>query len=187
MIEKIWAVDLEMDQPGREIIQVGIAVGNAQSRNVTATRDWIIDPGHPLNPEIVKLTGITDQIVRERAVPGGLPQAYKEMVDFLKAEQVFRNPVVWGQGDCPLLMEQLGLHEEDFFGGRREIDVKTLFVAARAATGEKHQAGLAKAMTKLGLTFQGKKHWAPDDAKNTMLLYFEVLRKLRQVDWGWKS
>ena len=57
--------------------------------------------------------------------------------------------------------------------------MKAVFQAYRMAKEEKIQAGLAKAMTHLELNFKGKKHRAVDDAVNTFIIYFELLKRFK--------
>jgi inhibitor of KinA sporulation pathway (predicted exonuclease) len=71
------------------------------------------------------------------------------------------------------------LDDDRFLFGRRWIDCKTLYVSRCFARGEKHQAGLAKAMTKVGLRFDGRKHNAMDDAINTFFLYCKLIGELK--------
>jgi inhibitor of KinA sporulation pathway (predicted exonuclease) len=61
--------------------------------------------------------------------------------------------------------------------GRRWLDVKTIYQHWRNSKGLSVQAGLAKAMTKMGLTFQGTKHQAPDDALNTFRVYHHLMKE----------
>jgi inhibitor of KinA sporulation pathway (predicted exonuclease) len=79
------------------------------------------------------------------------------------------------------LRNALYLDEETFYFGRRFIDVKTVFISYQWANNFKHQAGLANALTKLSLNFQGKKHNAKDDAKNTFLIFHELLRRFKNA------
>jgi inhibitor of KinA sporulation pathway (predicted exonuclease) len=45
--------------------------------------------------------------------------------------------------------------------------------------GKKHQAGLAKALTRLGMAFVGRKHRADDDALNTFLIAHKLLQEMK--------
>jgi inhibitor of KinA sporulation pathway (predicted exonuclease) len=90
------------------------------------------------------------------------------------------NPLTWGGGDTVILRQQLGLSEERWMFGRRWIDVKTLYVAWRMSHDKEISGGLAKAMTRLGLTFQGRKHNALDDAHNTFRMYRALLAEFRK-------
>ena len=52
------ALDLEFNQPSRKIIEVGIAIGHAQTPESSWTvRSWLVDPLEAVAPRIVALTG----------------------------------------------------------------------------------------------------------------------------------
>jgi inhibitor of KinA sporulation pathway (predicted exonuclease) len=57
-----------------------------------------------------------------------------------------------------------------------------LYVAWRMAHCRDIAGGLAKAMTKLGLAFQGRKHNALDDALNTFRIYRALLAEFRKPE-----
>ena len=61
------------------------------------------------------------------------------------------------------------------------MNCKTVVQAILTARGVKTQGGLAKSMNKFGLSFQGTKHRADDDALNTMRIYFKLLEILKVV------
>lgn len=86
------------------------------------------------------------------------------------------NAYCLGGGDGHALRSELPADVPWSFG-RRELDVKAVFQAYQMAKEEKVQAGLAKALTRLGLAFKGKKHRAIDDAINTFIIYHELLKK----------
>lgn len=179
MTDIFTSIDLEMDQPGNEIIEVGACVGNLRTGEILEEGRWYVKLDHPLNPMIVQLTGITDQLLAEKGVT--LQEAYAGLTELHKKHGSHRNPLVWGQGDSPLLRKQLGISDlEAYLFGRREFDVKTLFQFWRFSQGEKLQSGLAKSLTKLGLAFDGRKHVARDDARNTFRGAHALLRKMRK-------
>jgi inhibitor of KinA sporulation pathway (predicted exonuclease) len=61
--------------------------------------------------------------------------------------------------------------------------VKTLYVAWRMAQGKDISGGLAKAMTKLGLSFRERKHDALDDSLNTFRMYRALLAKFVKSEY----
>ncbi len=177
------AFDMEFEQPSQEIIQIGVCVGDTQiPGTMLATKVWYVLPrsGQPLSEFIIGLTGITQETMDREGIP--LEQAYAELCAMVKEEQVMLHPVVWGSGDCRALRAQLGLDNERFIFGRREVDAKTLYVSYCIANGLSYRAGLNKALIKLGLSFIGKKHDAEDDAWNTWRIYTELLSKLNEYN-----
>lgn len=171
------SLDLEMDQPGCEIIQIGAVSFDAVTMEVFEKLRAYVKIDHPLNPFITKLTGITDEVLQKEGT--SLREAYDKLVLLHKARGAFVNPVTWGQGDSQCLRSQVGLDEAMYCFGRRSRDVKDIFQAWRESQGEKVQGGLAKSLTKLGMQFQGRKHDALDDAFNTARAYHALLRKFR--------
>jgi DNA polymerase III alpha subunit (gram-positive type) len=169
------ALDLEMNQPSGKIIQVGACVGDLDSGAILRRFNQIVSLDEPLNPFITQLTGITEERIAAEGQP--LIGVYGALKKF--HEQSFMNPITWGGGDSVELLKQLGADTGGWPFGRRWIDCKTLFIARQLARGEKMQSGLAKAMTKCGLRFEGKKHDAADDAANTWRLFVRLVKDLK--------
>ena len=170
----IMFIDLEMNQPSGTIIQVGYCVGSSDSGQVLARGSWDIHTTEQISEYITQLTGITQERVLN-GVP--LQQAYTELCNIHKEHQCFRNLGQWGQGDSYALMQQLGLYGNTFLGGRRTIDVKTLYVAYRVFTVGKVVGGLANSLKKLGKPFEGVNHDAGDDAYNTFRMFMALKEK----------
>jgi len=51
--------DLELNQPSEKIIQLGAIAGNIQTGEILESLSAYINPGEPLDPKIITLTGIT--------------------------------------------------------------------------------------------------------------------------------
>jgi len=166
------SLDLELQQPSKAIIQIGVCVGNIESGNVLERAKWHVKIDEVLDPFIIKLTGITQQDV-DSAEP--LIEVYKKVVDLYQKHQCYTNVVTWGGGDSEILKKQLGKTNIPWIFGHRWLDVKTIFqIFCMRDNNKKTQGGLARAMTKVGLAFQGRKHDAGDDAYNTwrLLVFF---------------
>lgn len=181
MIHKIFtSIDLELNQPSNSIIEIGAVVGNIDSGEILHKESIYVDPGEFLNPEIIQLTGIKQETVNAGF---SLPNAYSRLCEIHKMYDSFCNPIVWGSGDLDAIKKQMLKHVEEYDlvwpFGRRVIDVKTLYVSHRIAEGKAPQGGLAKAMTKYGLAFKGRKHCGSDDALNTFVLYKRMLEYFR--------
>ena len=173
----LLALDLENNKPSGSIIQVGCVVGNLASGKILEEYSAYINTGEVIDPFITNLTGI-----KQEDVDNGISlfTAYEQLKELHTKYESFRNAICWGGGDSIELKKQLHITDDEIFlFGRRWIDVKTLFISYRWANGESHQAGLAKAMTKLGLQFQGAKHSAKDDARNTWYIFCELLRRIK--------
>lgn len=174
----IVSLDLEMNQPSGRIIQIGAVVGDVRTGEVLSRFDAKVSPGEPLNPEISTLTGIKAAELADAPMISEAGQALVSWVREFDADRVL-NPLTWGGGDTETLRRELGWADARWPFGRRWIDVKTLFVAWRMAQGKDIAGGLARAMTKLKLSFEGRKHDAVDDAYNTFRMYRALLAEFQ--------
>jgi len=185
---KVVALDLEMEQPTGEIIQIGACIGDLKLGVVYSKFSAFVKLGRPLSPFIQKLTGITDEILETQgmtlieAVEAFL--AYKTPVE---GEEQWYQMLTWGGGDTIELLKQYSAAKGQTMDAplthetpRRWMDIKTLYQFRQIVKGQKPQAGLAKALTKIGKNFIGRKHRADDDAVNTFrmahFLYTEQSR-----------
>lgn len=172
-----FALDLEMAQPSNKIIQIGIAIGNAQTEHQDfVLRQWMIDPEEPITPFITQLTGISDDDIAQQAVPWA--QFCEELRGVLERHPCFPNPVTWGGGDVALL--QAALREQNLetpIRGHRWIDVKTFHTFSCLARGKSAAGGLASIMQKYKVKFEGTPHRADTDAMNTLRLFFKLMHR----------
>ena len=175
--KNILSLDMEYNQPSRSIIQIGVAIGDINTGRVLTTRGWYIQAGEELAPFIIKLTGITQEDVDISGV--SLIGAYTQIKAMHEQYHCYRNPLTWGGGDSIDLRYALNMDENQFLFGRRWIDVKTLFIARNMVKQLPLQSGLAKSMTKVGLTFKGRKHNAIDDAYNTFIMYHKLINEFK--------
>lgn len=180
-------IDLELDQPSKKIIQLGAVVGNIQTGEILEKVSYIISYPDKLSPFIVELTSITDEMIATEGI--SLYDAYKNLEALHKKHNCFTNCITWGGGDSAELREELLLDPKfepnNWCFGRRWIDVKTLYVSMAIANNMSKQGGLAKVMTKFGMSFEGRKHWATDDSLNTFRLYRRLLTFMPKIN-KWK-
>ena len=171
----ILALDLELNQAasGAKIIEVGACIGNTETGEILESYFAFVNPQQALTDFIISLTSITQADVDNA---GSLADAYLGMENLAKRHGCLTMPLVWGVGDGEAIRKELPAHIPWSFG-RRELDVKALFQAYQIARAEKVQAGLAKALTKLELTFKGRKHRAIDDAINTFYIFCALIKK----------
>jgi DNA polymerase III alpha subunit (gram-positive type) len=180
------SLDLELNNdpdgstPIPKIIQVGISVGNLND-GVFLTQDWLIDPDENIYPFITALTGITNSDIQENSVP--LEKVANELSAIITKYQCFVNPVTWGSGDVTCLIKEFKDSNIRFpHFGRRELDVKQLYVFLMQSQNKSFKGGLASAMGRFHLPFVGKAHRADVDAKNTLLFYFELLKRQKKLE-----
>ena len=180
------SLDLELNNssdgstPNPKIIQVGISVGNLNA-GIILTKEWLIDPGENIYPFITDLTGIKNSDIKEKSV--SLEVVASELSSIINKYQCFVNPVTWGAGDVTCLIKEFkesNIHFPHF--GRRELDVKQLFIFLMQAQNKPFKGGLSSAMHRFKLSFVGKPHRADIDAKNTLLLYFKILERQKQLE-----
>ena len=183
------AIDLELnnknDGTTPKIIQVGVAFGSPLRPDEIETHSWYLDPQEPISPFITQLTGITDEIIQEKAVPHN--KLAEELGMLISWEKCFVNPVVWGGGgegnDATELKDEFRERRIDFpYFGRRVIDVKTLYVFQQMVQGKTPSGGLRKSMNSYGLKFQGTPHNAEDDAFNTLRFFFYFLERQKKFE-----
>lgn len=170
-------LDLEMNQdpiePGK-IIQIGAVVGNIETGEIIDKLSIFVNPNQKLTDYIIKLTKIKQEHVDNGVI---LLEGYEQLKALHKRHNSFVNPIVWGQGDVKHLTKELGMDNLCF--GRREIDVKTLYVSWRIANSSFPNGGLSRAMANLGLKFSGCAHRADDDALNTFSTYVKLTELLK--------
>lgn len=167
---------MEFNQPSQTIIQVGVVIGNLTTGEILDRYQECVYTEEQINPYITQLTGINQDDV---TLGKFLPEIYEDLKVLHDKYNCFRNALTWGGGDSDYLRKGLGLDEDNFLFGRRWIDAKTLFVSRCFASDQKHQSGLAKSMSRLGMKFIGTKHQAEDDAYNTFLIYRRLLLDMK--------
>ena len=173
----LMALDLEMNQPSRSIIEVGAAIGDVATGELIEIKSWLtaMPPGEVLDPRIIALTSI-----QSHELIWSVHAAFRELVAFRDKHGAFINPLVWGAGDVQALLAAVYRPDDVETFGRRVIDAKTLYASWRLANGRKTAGGLSRAMTRVGLPgFVGKKHRACNDAANTFEIYCKMLEFLK--------
>ena len=187
MSDLYLSLDLEMEQPSEEIIQIGACIGNIKTGEILDTFCAYVAPEFPLSPFITQLTGITQKTIDEEGKD--ILAAYKSLLEFVKPHDINCNVMTWGGGDTKELKNQVQwAYDVVVIGkvfawpfGRRWIDIKTWFQFRQLARGEKLQAGLAKAMAKTGLNFKGRKHDALADSVNTFRLAHQLVTEYKGI------
>lgn len=182
------SLDLELNnlQNGTtpKIIQVGIAVGSPMRPDDIKTFSWYLDPQEPITPFITELTGITDEIIKEKSVSH--ETVAEELGGIIRSYDCFVNPICWGgsgfSSDASELKEELNQRDIRFpFFGRRIFDVKTLYVFQQMTSGRNSRGGLKSALSRNKLEFIGEPHRASDDAFNTLRLFFHYINRYKKL------
>lgn len=173
-----FCLDLEFNQPSAKLIEVGLAFGRvSQSLEELTVRNWCLDPGEAISPEIEALTGISDQLIADKAV--SLARMRDEFADLLGQHPGrFLSLLTWGVDDVDALkttLAQAGLASLPL--GHRFFDVKTAWSFLRMSQGKSAKGGLSSAMQTRSLRFVGSPHRAGNDALNTLWLFFNMLER----------
>jgi DNA polymerase III epsilon subunit-like protein len=181
---KYFSLDLELNNKSDgtvpKIIEVGIAWGSPMSLGEIRTHNWYLDPGEKIVPFITKLTGITDEIIEQKSVSH--ETLAQELGDLLTVNSVFANPILWGQEDARMLLNEFKEREIKFpFFGRRVFDVKHLYVFDQITLGNSPNGSLKSAMSFNKLKFKGTAHTAAADAENTLKLFFHYISRQRRA------
>ena len=179
---KFLALDLELNQPSGRIIQVGVAIGDKNTRfEDYVVRKWYINPQEPISEFITDLTGITDSDIKGNCYSHEF--VARELGELIQEHKPFVNPVTWGGGDSGELLAEFSRNQADFpYFGRRWIDVKTWYSLLMFARNKKPSGGLASAMGYYKLHFKGKAHRADVDAANTLALFFHLLERQAKLE-----
>ena len=183
-----FSLDLELNNLNNgttpKIIQVGIAIASPLRPDDIRTFSWYLDPQESITPFIQQLTGITDEIIKEKSVDH--ETVAQELGELLTVNECFVNPVVWGGGDrndASELKDEFRERNIHFpFFGRRVVDIKGIYVFLEQVSGRSPSGGLRKSLSRYGLKFQGTPHNAEYDALNTLRFYFDLIQRQRKLE-----
>lgn len=187
--QNFFSLDLELNNKNDgsvpKIIEIGISIGNPEYPDDIKSVNWYIDPQEPITPFIQQLTGISDELIREKSVSH--ETAAKEIGELLTLYNCYSSPITWGgsghSSDAEELKNEFKDRNIDFpFFGRRIMDVKTLYIYRQLVKGISPKGGLGRAMRNCGLEFIGTPHRAICDAENTLRFFFYYLNKSRELE-----
>ncbi len=179
----IVSLDLELnnlnDQP--KIIEIGLSIGNLETREILDTKSILVDPREEITDYITNLTGITNDMVKNAP---DIWDAYREMVRYLNLFSTMKQPIVWGAGDIRALKNEVDTLLNptiDWPFGYTEMNVKCIVQAIKAANGDSTQGGLKQSLRYFNVKAEGPYHRANVDAENTLKLYFHLLNMLEGI------
>lgn len=186
--KNFMALDLELNNaednstPNPKIIQVGIAIGNITQEPKDYFRaKWFINPHEPIFSFITKLTGITDKNVQDESVTH--QQVAEELAEIMEAKQVFSHVITWGNDDLSALLKEFKENHIEFKYYRNQfIDISSLNIFLLLSKGKKSFGGLRSTMSEFKLKFEGEQHRADVDAFNTLVLFFEMIKRQKQLE-----
>jgi inhibitor of KinA sporulation pathway (predicted exonuclease) len=179
------SLDLELNNSREglvnpKIIQVGISIGNYET-GIIMTKSWFLDPGEPIHEFITELTGITNFEIARHSV--SMETMSRELSDLIKKYECFVNPITWGAGDAVKLISELKSNNIYFpHFGRRELDVKQIYTYLMIVQNKSGKSGLSSALGRFKLQFKGRPHRADADAENTLILFFELIKRQKKIE-----
>lgn len=187
----IMSLDCEYNQPSGKTIQIGAAIFNAKTGLEIDRILLYINPNEPLHPEIIELTGISENEAQNGTT---IQEAYEELKRFHAKHKCFRNPLVWGSGNWndsyhiwKEYRDSVGpgtgdsIRDSENFMGLRVLDVKTIYQSVQIYRNSRYQGGLKESMTKYKLDFEGQEHNALADARNTFKLWFHLVKLFHKI------
>ena len=162
----------------QEIIEIGCAVVDPESLKTASTYSAFIKPVY--NPQLsdfcVSLTGITQSFLDINGKP------FKEVVDdfcsIVQPEDIFCS---WGAFDYNIMKNNCEIFKCDYPFKTGHVNVKPL-LGRLMKNWRSSGIGLAKAIWKLGMTFQGQQHSGIDDAKNVVRVLSAVNDKISSTE-----
>lgn len=204
--KRFIAIDLELEQPFSKkdcpdsqtfmerVIQLGFVVVEIGEEPVFLHEEVIhLAYSKPISSYIKNLTSIKDEDCNS-SQENALNCLFK-LKHIREQYQCSRQLLQWGGGDDTALIIQANFDSlcfldlnKDFGFARSSINVKHLFQAYAMANNIKKQSGLSKSMSKLNIPFVNTRynginkgaHWALTDAKNTAIMYNELIKLMKR-------
>jgi inhibitor of KinA sporulation pathway (predicted exonuclease) len=174
-LDKIIVVDLEttcedqiVEEPPREVIEVGICLLDPRSGNITERQSILVKPAFSqVSDFCTKLTTLT----REQ-VESGIP--FAEACALLKQRYKTKRRVwaSYGDFDRNQFERECRSKGAPYPFGPRHINVKTLFAIRHRLSQE---MGMDKALRRLGLEPIGTPHRGVDDAHNVARILYTLI------------
>jgi DNA polymerase III epsilon subunit-like protein len=173
----VLSLDCEYNQPSGKTIQIGAAIFDVKSGILLDKFETYVNPYEIITPEIVELTGITDQNVQDAP---SIQEAYSELTKFSKKHKIVHNPLVWGSGarnDSQTIASEAGVLPENNIFGYRVLDVKTIYQSTQIFINKEFAGSLEKVCRRLSIPFEGQKHTALADAVMTFKVWQHLMKK----------
>lgn len=172
---KFIALDLEMEQPSRQIISVGLAYYDGNSFDIA---NFMITPEYHVSEFISKLTGIVDSDF-DHDKPRH--DCFNDVLEWVNSKEVdISSFIVWGKGDVGALNKDMwknhGLWFKDM-SSDKFVDVKTLYLMEYLIQRNKWQekVSLSTACRQSSITVDANKtHNSGYDAFLTASLFFKM-------------
>jgi len=155
----------------REIIEFGIVEANAVTGELIREKSYLVRPAvSEISAFCTELTGITAEGARHGRLLGEVLRTIGKEFGLTKSI------VTWGNDSAGLDRCCREAQVENSLESHRFINIGQL---VSLMAGQDRRLGLYEVMEMLGVGETGRRHSGLDDARNTMLAYIEVSRRLR--------
>lgn len=158
---KCLVIDTEIDN--NQIIEIGVGHIDFKENSLSRFQSWLIRPVGFISPEIEALTGITNSLLQKKGKP------LREVFNTISKQYSSRIPYSgWGNDHKPfsLMISPPSPFSDEYinwghiFNFKHKINKRT---------------SLDKALGLYGLSFEGQRHRAKDDAYNCGRLAIQLM------------
>lgn len=178
-----YAIDLEFEQPSKEILSIGAAYTMPDGDMVY--KNFMITPSQPVSPFIQELTGLCDADFDYQKTRQQCFQAFVNYHTELAQKvinsgaKLFHEAITWGPGDIPLLKQQMMDLDVSAPISARFLDLKSLLLMERHCNGLSitSNMSLKTALSQYKIEFAGQQHNSAADAFNTLRLFKLYMHK----------
>lgn len=169
---RLCVLDLEMNQPSGNIIQIGAACYDIKQDKIISTFLETVNPGEKLSEYIIDLTHISQASVDEARPLDEVARSFSEWATGVGVGNLLAS---WGS-DYNYLRQRV---PSQYFTWTRFLDLKQMSTVFQAILPSRKGGGLTSQMNKVGLQFEGRQHNALTDAINTVRLLQVYLDGMR--------
>jgi len=154
-----WETREEQGIQTSDIIEIGIAIVDLRKRTIEASHQLYVFPTRSvISPFCTELTGITQQIVREKGL--AFPVAWDRLEELCR-EANTGTWASWGDFDRVELLRATAYYKEDWILPRTHFNIKQL---EATASGRDRGVGQKRAAQAAGIEWEGRNHCGRDDA-----------------------
>lgn len=151
-----------------EIIEVGACLLSLANLSITAKRSLLVTPlESEISPFCTALTSITPQMITQEGQP------FEAACAILERDYDSRNILwaSWGAYDHELFRLQCKRRKQRYPFSKKHANLKRIFAEAKG-----ERMGTERALEALGMSFEGTRHRAHDDAYNAARILARLIQ-----------
>ena len=153
-----------------EIIEIGIAILDLETKEVTAKDSILIKPTYStISPFCTELTTLTQELLEENGVT--LEEAVDKLINEYKSNKVIWGS--WGNYDRNQFKKDCERKRVKYPFSDNHFNIKPLF---SFKFGKNKDFGVSSALEYLNMPFEGTQHRGVDDAVNIAKIVKEIFR-----------